>query len=901
MDTRSPTSARSAETSLARRAQIEEIRARGRTLLAGGATGIQVAAFICEAMDRFLVEVLQASHGELSPSDFEVLKRHTALVAVGGTGRGELAPYSDADVLFLHESPASRIFNDRVAQVVRDYWDAGVKLGHSVRTIGESLSMAKQDPEAATALVEARLLWGGAELFEKLTRAFSRQVLKSRQRAFVDGCIEARSKERGQHGSTVQQLEPDIKRSPGGLRDVHLIRWLGASYYGTADIDSLRLRGALSREDARTLIAAQEFLMRIRVDLHYSAGRAQDMLTREEQLRISSERGIEPTIGQRPVERFMQTYFRHSTAIASIAERFAARHQPRSLISHAMRSLMSHRADNIFRVGHGHIDVVPRHRDSVCGSLEQVLRLYHTAALYGVDLDPELVERIKTLQPQLDGALTAECARRFVHILTRTGRVGSTLRGLYSTGVLELVIPNIAHARCLLQFNQYHSYTVDEHTLRAVEAAEKFDKDPGPVGTAYRSIRQKHLLHLAVLLHDLGKGFDKDHSDIGKVIAETVGVRLGLSDDERETVSFLVYKHLAMAHLAFRRDFTHPGTIMEFGRLVGSAERLRMLYVLTAADLTAVGPGVWTDWKSELLTDLFDRTMLLLSGKHYAFQEEERLRKIREAVRSSMESLDWASALPPASNWVDEQLRTLPAHYLSATDPEQIALDLRTVHLFREGEVVVEGIYAGETGTVDYRIITHESIVPGCFHKAAGALTAKGLEILSAQISTTRNGMVIDAFRVRDVDYAGTVPDMRIDEVKAAVRDALSGRAEIGQLFRKNRRIQTRGSTTPLSDLPNRVVIDSQSSDDYTVIDVFAHDRPGLLYTISRTLFELDLSVVLAKISTHLDQVVDVFYVADRNGRKVRDEERTREIQDMLLARLEEFQKTGDVDVAKIT
>jgi [protein-PII] uridylyltransferase len=379
------------------------------------------------------------------------------------------------------------------------------------------------------------------------------------------------------------------------------------------------------------------------------------------------------------------------------------------------------------------------------------------------------------------------------------------------------------------------------------------------------------------------------------MIAEAMGLRLHFSDDERETVAFLVHKHLTMAHLAFRRDFSHPGTIMEFSRLVGSSERLRMLYVLTASDLTAVGPGVWTDWKSELLTDLFNRTMLLLSGKQYAFQEEERLKKIRGDVRESFHAMSTKTENLPSPAWIDDQLQRLPSHYLSATSAERIALDLRVIQQYREGEVIVEGEYSGETDTVDYRIITHENIVPGCFHKATGVLTAKGLEILSAQISTSRSGMAIDAFRVRDADYAGAIPEERIEEVESAVRDALSGRVEIGQLFKKNRRIHARGSGASISELPNRVVIDTQSSDDYTVIDVFAHDRPGLLYTISRALFELGLSVALAKISTHLDQVVDVFYVTEQAGRKIRDDERLRDIQATLISRLEEFERTGTV------
>ena len=345
-------------------------------------------------------------------------------------------------------------------------------------------------------------------------------------------------------GSAVKQLEPDVKRSPGGLRDLHLLRWVGFARFGVADVESLRLMEALTREEARTLLSAYEFLKQIRVDLHFQAGRSQDVLDRDEQLRIAEQRQIEGTFAQRPVERFMQTYFRHSTAIAELTERFITLHRPRPILSWLVRSLTTHRSEAIYLVGGDSIDVIFRHRESVVSNLEGILKFYRTAALYRVSAGAEVRRRIREAVPRLAGDVSPQSADFSCEILGCHGSLGTILRSMFRTGVLEIVVPPMAHARCLLQFNQYHSYTVDEHTLRTIEQLERFDRDQGILGDAYRAVRKKSVLHLAMLLHDLGKGYDEDHSLVGRAIADRVAHRLHLSEEDRDTLVFLVHKHL---------------------------------------------------------------------------------------------------------------------------------------------------------------------------------------------------------------------------------------------------------------------------------------------------------------------------------------------------------------------
>lgn len=852
-----------------------------------GAPGLQVASLISEMTDRLLIEIFEETLQQFDEPTRQRIRERTAIVAIGGSGRGELAPYSDADILFLRSGNAPGSFDDCVSQAVRDCWDAGIKLGHSVRSLADTLAMARQEPQFATALVEARLVWGDERLYELLKKRFYRKLVRRRKRTFFNECVAARQAERAQYGATVQQLEPDIKRSAGGLRDIHLIRWTGFASHGTSEIDLLRLAGALTREDEQTLTAAQEFLMRIRVEMHFAAGRAQEVLSREEQLRLAEVYGYTDTAGQRGVEQFMQTYFRHTTAVADICNRFVARNRLRSLGEQVIRFLFTHRSNFIFRVRPDEIDVIPRYREAVCGDLEQLLNLYYLAGLYSLNLAPSLVEAIKLSVPTLKPVLTPTAAETFRSILKSVGCVGTLLRGMYATGVLDLVIPEITSARCLLQFNQYHSFTVDEHSFRAVEAAESFEHEQGALAATYRQTSQKDILHLALLLHDLGKGREEDHSLVGMRIAESVADRMGLTHTQRELLVFLVHKHLIMAHLAFRRDLSDPDVLLRFSRDVGSPEHLQMLYLLSAADITAVGPGAWTDWKAELLTELYDRTLLIVSGQHQPYGETERLKRVRDQVLECLRA-----DVPIAGDiftpaLVEEELKSFPVHYLTGTPPDRIVDDLRAIRKLDQTPVVVRSQFVPDTNTVEYRVITRDQVGSGCFSKITGALTAKRLEILSSQICTRTDGVIADAFHVRDDDHAGSVPEFRIREIQTAIEDVLSSRLTVETLFKRHRRFVPAGERRRLLMEPTRVVLDNGSSERFTIVDIFTHDRPGLLYEIASTLLELDLSVSLAKIDTHVDQVLDVFYVTDRNGGKLRDEKRLQHVQSVLTERIE--------------
>jgi [protein-PII] uridylyltransferase len=880
--------------------RLAEIRQQVRRRFEQGATGAQISGFQTELYDQFIVWVLTEALNMLAPALKQSLESRSVLLAVGGTGRSELCPHSDLDLLFLSTPTVAEAFEAFSGQVKRDLWDSGLTLGASVRTIADSLRWVKQDPKFATSLVHLRPLWGVASLGEQLATKFQRSI-KLRANQFIAEAIAARDSERAEQSATTQQLEPDIKRSLGALRDIHLIRWVGFATHGTGDLDSLRLRGALNKDDANQLLKAQEFLMLLRINLHLSAGKEQDVLSRDDQLRISRELDIEPLAGQAPVERFMQDYFRHSTAVASIARRFVASARPQSWTEQLMQYLTAYRIDDIYHVGRETLDIPKQHRVSACSTLEGVLKLFLTAVRCRVRVAPGLLEYIRSQQIQAPAQLSPEAAQSFLALLKTPGTLGAALRNLHDTGVMEAVLPCWGHIRCLLQFNQYHHFTVDEHTLRAVEAAETFEADQGPVGQAYREIHHKELLHLALLLHDAGKGFEEDHSEVGRRLAHDAALRLGLPDHQRELVMMLVHRHLQMADLALRRDIGDRAVLLKFSHEVGSADALRMLYVLTACDITAVGPGTWNHWKAELMATLYDRTMLWLSGKSHMFDEATRLKQIEQEVLSKLRSTERGDrqteqspdAVRAEESDLSRQLQLCPAHYLLETTPDRIAADLKIVRQRRSDEIHVEAEYDAENKTVEYRVILHEDLAAGCFHKISGALSAKRLEILTASICTTQDGIIIDAWRVRDDDHAGDIPEFRIEEIATAIRRVLRGDTNVETLLKSRGRFAVKAVSGPVSDLPLRVVIDNESSDRYTVLDVFAHDRPGLLYAMTHAVYELELSVVQAKIATHFDQVLDVFFVTDNAGRKIHDGARLTVIRDELLQKLSHFESAA--------
>jgi len=850
------------------REELERQRAHLKIQHAARVPAVQLCAQWTQACDQSLRRLLE---DVLSDSR---LPRDFALVAHGGYGRRDTAPYSDLDLMLLHGRRRGTEFAELAKRLSRHIYDAGFQLGFSVRSAAECISQSQKDVRILTSLLESRLLYGEHELFEQYCRAFQR-FARRRSGQWIQAIIEARREERRRYGDTVYLLEPNIKRSRGALRDWQLVRWLGGVRSGVTDPEHLMRQGILTTDDYRELTRAREFLLWLRNDLHFHANRAQDVLSRSEQLRIAAQQAYPETEAERPVEAFMREYFRHTRSVRDASQHFCDTVRPRSRIAAALEPVVSHRVARDYLVGPVHIRARTKTRRRLTQDVGEVLRLMDLANWYARRIDHETWQVIrKAMRERGDWEITPAATQRFLSFLSHPARLGNLLRRLHELRILELFVPPMRHAHCLVQFNEYHKYTVDEHCILAVQrVTEFFDRDD-ELGRAYRELQPKHLLHLALLLHDLGKGFPGDHSRIGGELAQQTGERLGLPSREVAMIRALVENHLLMSHLAQQQNIYDESTWLKLAQSVGSPFMLQMLYILTCADLAAVGPGVLTDWKLRLLTQLYQQTRAHLTQD---LGERPASRLAEQKKKRVLSRLEEQGTSPEQQTLLD----LLPRELLLSGPVEQIIETVKQLEQADSSRVTSWSRYEPKPGTIAYTVVASASRVPGAFHRLTGALTSHGLQILSADIFTLGHRWVLDRFVVSDPDYDAEPPKDRQEQICQALAASLNPDEEAKPRFRQV--WQSRDDRQRLEELPVRVRFDNATSRKCTIVSVFAYDRTGLLYDIARTLFELGLDVQSAKIGTHLDQVTDVFYVVNDLGEKVRDEAELERIRAAIL------------------
>lgn len=788
-----------------------------------------------------------------------------AVVAVGGYGRGELFPASDIDVMFLFD-PAARGEGLAVSKgVLHALWDLGYTVGHSLRRIRDCLDLSRRDITIRTALLEARWLAGDRRLFEEFQTAVSVQLRKD-LRTFIAQKLAEREAGYERYGSTVYLLEPDLKKSKGGLRDLHYIGWLARAVYGAVSWDDLVERGALTDAERRDLIEARDFLWVVRNEMHFHAGKAGDVLTFDEQVRLAAFLRFADSPQLLGVERFMQQYYRVSTALHQAGSRFLRRLQRPTGWRRFLTAVTARELDGRFVITRNAVLLPERRREALAADLNTVIELFAVGQEHGRPIAESTLDAVhRAMSPHAEPAYADPAIQRRVFSLFAGSGVGRTLETMHRVGILERVLPEFSSARGLMQFNQYHKFTVDVHSLRAVQAACALAQDDGLIAAVYRGVHRKDLLHLALLLHDIGKGKGGDHSQIGEDIAGRVADRLGFDAHERGVLTFLVRHHLLMSHIAFRRDLSDEKVLIRFARQVGQPELLQMFLVFTYADITAVGPGTWTAWKEDLLHDLYLKAMDALAGGRVEGDAAAR-RRVEASVRAL------AGDRFPAL-WLARQFDAIPDRYVVVTPPEQIVRHLELVYRLPPDGVLIETRWEADQQATELTVATFDRIIPGLFSKLAGALAALGFQILDAQVFTRFDGVVVDTFRFQDPDYAEEPPPRRIGELKRTLSAVVMGRQRVEDLFTRGTRLP-RVRPLPHGSEPTQVEIDNEASDAFTIIDVFATDVQGLLYVITRTLFELGLSIHSSKIATRLDQIVDVFYVQDAGGGKIQDADR---------------------------
>ena len=842
------------------RQRWREGRANIRKLHDNGGKGEDVCRELSDLLDSVLLEIYENALADISPN----LHSRISVTLLGGCGRQDIAPYSDVDLMLLYQGSMTDDIVEFSRRLAQDINDAGMQLGYSLRTPREACSMSLSDAYIFSSLIESRLLAGNQDLFHHFQGRFRRMTTK-RILNLIKAIIAARQQERNEFGETVYLLRPNVKRSRGGLRDIHLIRWLGFVQFGETDIDSLLAQGAISTADSQQLKLSREFLLRVRNEMHFHADRSNDMLGRSEQVRLAERFGYSGDDALLSVEEFMRQYFRFTSRIRYVCDHFVAKSRKRGTMSggSVFSPLLTQQIDQHFRMGPTHIGVAKESIDLVKSDLEQVLRLMQLACLHKKEIEHDTWIAIRhEMLKHPDKRFTRDCARRFMALLSNTQGLGPLLRRLHEMKVLRIILPGFEHTRGLLQFNEYHKFTVDEHSLRAVENAIAFEHDQTMVGRTYRSIREKNLLHLALLLHDLGKGFSEDHSEVGRRMAAKTGSRFDLPDDETETIKFLVHNHLVMSHLAFHRDINDRAMVAEFAANVGSVQTLAMLYVLTCADISAVGPDVLTPWKQDLLNNLFFSASELLTGDN-SDDVDRRFEPVLRGISAQADNED-------DRRWLLKKAKNLPRNYFLSHSPEQISDQLMALRKTEPSDLVCWVNPIPESNLNEIIVGKASSRRTGVFYKVCGTLSSLGTRIQAADIKPLGDSLMWYWIQFQDSSYSDALPQSRLDEIKRKVTEQALGTIEAPPRFRSV--WKRRDSVADKLTRPEiRVKIDNQTVSSATIIDVFAYDKTGLLYKLAKKIHRLGLDVTYARVSIYAKQVIGVFYVTDENGSKIRN------------------------------
>ncbi|MGH2739784.1 MAG: bifunctional uridylyltransferase/uridylyl-removing protein GlnD [Actinomycetota bacterium] len=777
-----------------------------------------------------------------------------ALVALGGYGRQALCPGSDVDLMVLHAERRPARIRETAEQVFYPFWDAGITLGHAVRTVRQSLDLSAKRLDAATALIDARLVAGDEGLFQKLRAGVWKRVRKDLS-GFLEGLAQAIERRGAEYGSCSQLLEPDVKEGLGGLRDIDTIRWAGWAVTGSSDFTTLGVEGLLRLREARGIDDAEEFLFRVRTALHLEVGRRSDRVFFDYQPTLARQFGFEESETLTSPDALMATLFEHARGVEHVRElaldRASARTRSRPRIE---------------------LEVHPPR------SAEDVLRAFATMAREGTPLSPgalDTVENVRLGEPPY--VWTDDGLRAFLNILEAGPRGSQALEAMDQAGLLVGFLPDWAPVRCRPQRDPYHRFTVDVHLLRtAAEAALllRGESDDPLARESAGLVYDRSALLLGALLHDIGKTGEGEHVPRGSRIARGVLERMGVPEETRELAVFLVAEHLLLANTATRRDLGDENLVLDVASRVGDPERLAMLYLLTLADGRSTGPHAWTPWRQALVRELVAKVEHVFERGEMGPAQAETLADRIDAIRRALGKED------PAH--VERYLERAPRAYVLAVDPERAAENYHLLEPELDAtEVRITNHPGRRPATHDVTILAHDR--PGLLAKIAGALSLSGLNILTAEAFTTEDGVAIDLFGV-EAAFKGEIDEERWDRVRADLRKAIEGKLSLEYRVREKRR----SYPPPLSDVEPEVRVDNEASDFFTVVEVSAPDRIGLLFELARAFEELGLDVHLAKVATYGGRVVDSFYVRDLFGEKIEDTDHRREVERALLALLAE-------------
>lgn len=864
---------------------LKEALAAGRAEIArrfsekpyAGTEAASAYAFLADQILRLVYDyVTLKEHPRANPTTSERL----LLIAVGGYGRGEMAPHSDVDIGFVTPWKQTQWTETVIESILYLLWDLGLKVGQSTRSIDEQISAAQGDQTVRTALLEARYLWGDDSLYEEASSRFWKKVVAGTARPFVKEKLDERDQRHKRMGDSRYLVEPNVKEGKGGLRDLHALFWIGKYVYKVGSVAELVDVGLLTAAELRRFQRAERFLWAVRCHLHLLAGRAEERLTFDYQRAIAERMNYADRPGKSSVERFMRHYFLHARTVGDLTGVFLA-HLDEKFASRGSRFLLPMlrrrpRRLEGFALDRGRL-AVPNEtffaEDPV-----RLVQMFALADAHGLEIHPMAMRSAAAHAGLIDAKVRADPRANtyFLDVLTSPRDPETVLRWMNEAEVFGRFVPDFGRVVARMQFDMYHHYTVDEHTIRAIGLLARIEKGDlkgdHPLSTGlFRHISSRRTLYVAVLLHDIAKGRGGDHSVIGAEIAESLCPRFGLTAAETETVAWLVRHHLLMSATAQKRDLSDPKTIQDFADQVTSLERMRLLLILTVVDIRAVGPGTWNDWKAQLLRTLFGAAEEVLRLGH---KGQGRSLKVDEARQALADRMGWDAAARDAyaarladSYWLAEPIEVIErnARFVGAAGKER-------------GRHPFEAVAQPERGATLISVYTKDE--PGLFYRIAGAISLVGGNIIDARIHTTADGMALDNILVQDMSRGPIADRHQLARLEKAVLDAVHGREP------DTSRLAARALPLRRAEafaIHPAVFIDNEASSRHTVVEVNARDRAALLSELARAIHEEKATIHSAHIATYGERAVDVFYLAKRRGGKITDPARLKALKARLL------------------
>ncbi len=852
---------------------------------------------LSDLQDILISALFDFATGEVFPTGNPSSSERLCLAAVGGYGRGTLAPGSDIDLLFLFPYKSTAWSESVTEYLLYLLWDMGLKVGHSTRTVSECMKLSRQDMTIRTALLEARYICGEWSLFEEFEARFDKEVVAGSAREFIASKLAERDARHQRAGVSRYLVEPQLKDGKGGLRDLQTLFWIAKYYYRVDSTDALVEKGVLSRAEYRRFQKCSDFLWAVRCHLHFLTGRAEERISFDVQPELASRLGYQKHHGLQGVERFMKHYFLIAKDVGDLTRIVCAGLEEREAknapgLNRLFRGLRGRRRNlpgsDDFIIDNNRINGTSDdvfERDPV-----NLIRIFHLAGKANLAFHPDALRQITRSLKRIDSDLRndPDANRLFLEILTSQKHAEFVLRRMNETGVLGRFIPDFGKVVAMMQFNMYHHYTVDEHLLRTIGIfCEMLDGELGdehPLShEILPDIKDKTVLFVALLLHDIAKGRNEDHSVVGARIARRLCPRFGLSAAQTETVAWLVREHLTMSMTAQSRDLSDRRTIIDFAKIVESMDRLKLLLILTVCDIKAVGPGVWNGWKGQLLRTLYYECELILTG---GFSKESR----QERVAGSQALL--ASKL---SDW-DEKDRThiidlhYPAYWLRVDSDQQVRDANLLLRAYREKKSFAFEIRPmAFEGATTITILTGDH--PNLLAVMAGACSATGANIVDAQFYTTTDGRALDTITVSRRLESDEEEIRRGNRIAELIEQALRGDIQLPELVDKRRKGKSRHDAFTVEP---KINVDNSLSDRFTVIEISCIDRVGLLYDIGRAISDLSLNIASAHVATFGERAVDTFYVTDLFGYKIEQRNRQSLIRRKLLAAVGGRGKNGD-------